>query len=95
MEIIPVFFLFPALTVYIEEPTFWHHAKIKCNVSWFNPAAWRSVYPKTKREMSKDKGNKSTKKAPNPDAHKAQSDYQASKTSGIKHELNPPTNKKK
>jgi hypothetical protein len=50
------------------------------------------VFILKQKEMSKDKGNKSTKKVPNPDAHKAQSDYQASKTSGIKHELNPPTN---
>jgi hypothetical protein len=46
--------------------------------------------------MSKDKGNKSTKKAPNPAAHKAPSDYQTSKTSGgIKNEFSPSSNKKK
>jgi hypothetical protein len=46
--------------------------------------------------MSKDKGNKSLKKAPTPAGHKAPSDYQASKSSsGPKNELNPPSNKKK
>jgi hypothetical protein len=46
--------------------------------------------------MSKDKGNNSKKKAPNPEAHKkGQSEYQASKMSGPKNELNPPSNKKK
>jgi hypothetical protein len=45
--------------------------------------------------MSKDKGNTSKKKAPQPEAHKAPSDYQASKSGAPKNEITPPTNKKK
>jgi hypothetical protein len=45
--------------------------------------------------MSKDKGNKSQKKAPNPDAHKAPSDFQASKKGPSKIESTPISNKKK
>jgi hypothetical protein len=45
--------------------------------------------------MSKDKGNKSQKKAPNPDAHKTQSDFQASKKGPSKIESSPIGSKKK
>jgi hypothetical protein len=46
--------------------------------------------------MSKDKGGKNQKKAPDPTGHhKGPSDYQASKMSGAKNEPLPPTNKKK
>jgi hypothetical protein len=44
--------------------------------------------------MSKDKGNKSQKKAPNPDAHKTQSDFQASKKGPSKIDLSPLATKK-
>ena len=53
------------------------------------------IHLKKNKKMSKDKGNKSQKKAPNPDAHKTQSDFQASKKDPSKIETNPISGKKK
>jgi hypothetical protein len=45
--------------------------------------------------MSKDKGGKNKKKAPNPEGHKPPTDFQASKTGASKIESTPPSPKKK